>query len=165
MLSSPKTNSLFFSVFQASASTRMASRRSSMNRSIPWTLRPIPSTSSSASYARVCIFPPSPRSKSRSCSCIAASLPSALPSACSQSLLLSVVVLVFWLAATIASLLNCRPLKYSCMPLSVKEHCFDYNIFLMATGAVEIVIDTVIRALPVRMMGGLQLSRKSKGSI
>lgn len=79
-----------------------------------------------------------------------------------RSLLLDVVVFAFWLAATIATLLNCRPLRYSWIGLSMEEYCFNYNIFWMATGAAEVAIDTAILALPVRMVLGLQLSRKSK---
>ena len=35
----------------------------------------------------------------------------------------------------------------------------------MATGIAEILIDTLLLALPVRMVLGLQLSRKSKASV
>jgi hypothetical protein len=45
------------------------------------------------------------------------------------------------------------------------EHCFNFNIFWMVTGAVEVVIDTVILALPVRMVLGLRVSSKQKASI
>lgn len=82
-----------------------------------------------------------------------------------QSLLLLAVVFAFWLAVTTATLLNCRPLKYSWIGMSWEEYCFKYNIFWMVTGAVEVTIDTAILALPVRMVFGLQLSRKRKFSI
>ena len=82
-----------------------------------------------------------------------------------QSLLLLAVVSAFWLAVTTATLLNCRPLKYSWIGMSWEEYCFNYNIFWMITGAVEVIIDTAILALPVRMVLGLQLSRKRKVSI
>lgn len=82
-----------------------------------------------------------------------------------QSLLLGAVVCGFWLAATIATLVNCRPLKYSWIGLSMEEYCFNYNIFWMATGAAEVIIDTAILALPVRIVLGLQLSWKRKVSV
>ena len=82
-----------------------------------------------------------------------------------QSLLLGLFVSAFWLSATISTLLNCRPLKYSWIGLSWQEYCFNYNIFWMATGAIEVAIDTAILALPVRMVLGLQLSPKSKVSV
>ena len=82
-----------------------------------------------------------------------------------QSTILGLVVLSFWLAATIAVLANCRPLKYSWIGLSGKEHCFNYNVFWMITGATEVVIDTLILALPIRMVLSLQLTTKRKVSI
>lgn len=81
-----------------------------------------------------------------------------------QSLLVGVVVLAFWIAATIATLLHCRPMNLRWISLS-DEHCFNLNLFWMVTGVVEVVIDTVILALPVRMVLGLNLSRKDKVSV
>lgn len=82
-----------------------------------------------------------------------------------QSLVLGAVVSAFWLASTIATLVNCRPLHYSWIGLSLKEHCFNYNIFWMATGTAEVVIDTAILMLPIRMVIGLQLTRTTKASV
>ena len=82
-----------------------------------------------------------------------------------QSTIVLLLVSLFWLAVTIATLLNCRPLKYSWIGLSEKEHCIDYNIFWMTTGATEIAIDTIILALPIRMVLLLQLSVKRKVSV
>jgi hypothetical protein len=82
-----------------------------------------------------------------------------------QSLLLLSIVSAFWVAVTVANLLNCRPLKYSWIGLSWEQYCFNYNIFWMVTGAVEVVIDTTILALPVRTVLQLHLSQKQKVSI
>lgn len=82
-----------------------------------------------------------------------------------QSLLVGLVVVAFWLAATVAALANCHPFKYNWLSLQPEKYCFNYNLFWMITGAVEILIDTVILALPVRMVLGLQLSRQRKASI
>lgn len=82
-----------------------------------------------------------------------------------KSLLLLGVVFAFWLAVTIATLLNCRPLKYSWIGLSWEQYCFNYNIFWMVTGVVEVIIDIVILALPVRIVLQLQLSQKRRFSI
>ena len=82
-----------------------------------------------------------------------------------QSLLVGVVVLVFWVAATLGTLLNCRPFKYRWTGLLPEQYCFNLNIFWMVMGSVEVVIDTIILALPVRMVLGLQLSRKRKASL
>ena len=82
-----------------------------------------------------------------------------------QSWTLGLVIFCFWLASTIATLVNCRPLKYSWIGLSLEEYCFNYNVFWMATGAVEVVIDTAILMLPIRMVLRLQLSRTTKASV
>lgn len=82
-----------------------------------------------------------------------------------QILAMGTVVIMFWLATTVATLLNCRPLKYSWIGLSLKEHCINYNVFWMVTGTVEVIIDTVILSLPVRMVLGLHLSRSAKASV
>jgi len=82
-----------------------------------------------------------------------------------QSLLVGMVVVAFGVATTIATIFNCHPLKYNWIGLVPVEHCFNYNVFWMVTGAVEVVIDTVILALPVRMVLGLQVSLRQKASI
>ena len=82
-----------------------------------------------------------------------------------QSLLVSIVVVMFWLATTVATLTNCIPWKYNWSGPSFPKYCSNYNIFWMVTGAIEVLIDMVILALPVRMVLGLQLSRKHKVSV
>lgn len=82
-----------------------------------------------------------------------------------QSLLLGVVVLAFWLAATVAMILHCRPIAHRWTTLWSDEYCFNLNLFWMITGVIEVVIDTVILALPIRLVLGLRLSRKDKVSV
>lgn len=82
-----------------------------------------------------------------------------------QIVAMGIIVILFWLATTMATLLNCRPLQYSWIGLSLEEHCINYNVFWMVTGAVEVVIDTVILSLPVRMVLSLHLSRSGKASV
>ena len=40
--------------------------------------------------------------------------------------------------------------------------CINYDIFALASGICEIVIDTAILCLPVRMISSIQLSRRNK---
>lgn len=82
-----------------------------------------------------------------------------------HSLLLGIVVVAFWFAATVATIFYCRPFGYSWMGLELNKHCFDYNAFWMATGIIEVVIDVTILALPVRMVLKLQLTRKQRALI
>lgn len=75
----------------------------------------------------------------------------------------SFMVLGWWIGCTVATLANCIPLKYSWInALADPRYCFNFNIFWMAAGAVEVVIDVVVLSLPVRVVLGLQLSRRKK---
>ena len=83
-----------------------------------------------------------------------------------QSLVVLGIVAAFWLATTIATLAGCIPMEVSWHTnLAPEEHCINFNIFWMATGVVEVFIDTLILVLPVRVILGLRLSTKSKLSI
>lgn len=82
-----------------------------------------------------------------------------------QSLVVGMVVLAFWIATTIATIFNCHPIEQNWVGLVLVEHCFNFNIFWMVTGAVEVAIDTAILTLPVRMVLGLRVSNKQKASI
>ena len=82
-----------------------------------------------------------------------------------HSLLLGIAVVAFWFASTVATIFYCRPFGYSWMGLELEKHCFDYNAFWMATGIIEVVIDIVILALPVRMVLKIQLTRKKRALI
>lgn len=82
-----------------------------------------------------------------------------------QSLLLGVFVLAFWLATTITRIFYCRPIGYIWMGLDLEKHCFLYNRFWIAVGVIDIVVDIILLALPVRMVLKIQLSSKLKASI
>ena len=82
-----------------------------------------------------------------------------------QSLLLGITIFAFWITGTAGTFVDLRPECYSWVNLSMSDKCLNFNIFWMATGIAEILIDTLLLALPVRMVLGLQLSRKSKASV
>jgi hypothetical protein len=73
-----------------------------------------------------------------------------------------VAVVSWWLTGTLATILSCIPAERLWRGSSVGGYCFNYNIFWMAMGTVELVIDTVILVLPVPMVLGLQLCKKQK---
>lgn len=81
------------------------------------------------------------------------------------SLLLGIVVLAFWLAGTVAAICSCSPTRFVSVSPPQARKCFNFNIFWMVTGVVEVVMDTVILALPVRMVWGLHLPRSRKISV
>ncbi|KAF2236875.1 hypothetical protein EV356DRAFT_530764 [Viridothelium virens] len=83
-----------------------------------------------------------------------------------QLYLASFMVLGWWVGCTVATLTNCIPLRYSWInALADPRYCFNFNIYWMAAGAVEVVIDIVILSLPVRVVLGLQLSRRNKATV
>jgi hypothetical protein len=82
-----------------------------------------------------------------------------------QFMLLGTAILTFWLAGTIAAICHCRPISFNWADRSMQRRCFNFNIFWMVTGVVEVVIDTAILALPVRMVLGLHLPCIRKFSV
>ena len=82
-----------------------------------------------------------------------------------QSFLVGVFVLAFWFAASITRICFCRPIGYIWMGLDLKKHCLPYKRFWMAEGIIDILVDIVILALPVRMVLKTSLSPKQKASV
>ncbi|TGJ82577.1 hypothetical protein E0Z10_g6170 [Xylaria hypoxylon] len=80
-----------------------------------------------------------------------------------QIIILSIVVIGYWIGSTIANILNCIPLKYIWINDDEDPRfCFDYNIFWFATGISEAFIDVFILLLPIGVVTKLQLSTKKK---
>jgi hypothetical protein len=83
-----------------------------------------------------------------------------------QLYLASFLVTGWWIGCTAATLTNCIPLKWSWLnSLADPEYCFDYNIFWMASGAVEIFLDAMILAIPISVVARMQLSLKRRLTI
>lgn len=73
------------------------------------------------------------------------------------------LVIGWWVGCTIATLTNCIPLEWSWInSLADPRYCFDYNIFWMASGACEILLDVLILTLPIGAVVRMQLSLKQK---
>ncbi|KAL8645936.1 MAG: hypothetical protein Q9210_006433, partial [Variospora velana] len=72
-------------------------------------------------------------------------------------------VVMFWISATVADLLNCIPLEWTWKNSNADpRYCINYNTFWLVTGIVESVIDLVILALPFGMVFKLHLDRSKK---
>jgi hypothetical protein len=82
-----------------------------------------------------------------------------------QSLVTGVVVVAFFVAGTITALCSCHPFQRKWQGQSIQKNCLNFNIFWMVTGAIEVVIDTIILALPVGVIIKLQMPRIRKFSI
>jgi hypothetical protein len=77
-------------------------------------------------------------------------------------LLVGVAVITWWFTGTLSTIVSCIPVERLWIGPSVGGYCFNFNIFWMVMGAVELVIDTLILVLPVGMVLGLQLSSRQK---
>ena len=83
-----------------------------------------------------------------------------------QLILASFLVTGWWLGCTIACVTNCIPLEYTWLnALDDPRFCFNFNIFWMASGVCEVLIDVIILALPIRAVLKLRLSTRKKISI
>lgn len=79
-----------------------------------------------------------------------------------ESLLVGIIVVVWWIVGTIATIISCLPIDRLWMGPSVGGYCFDFNIFWMAMGAVELVVDILILLLPVNVILGLRMSKQQR---
>ncbi|KAI0445342.1 hypothetical protein F4803DRAFT_560239 [Xylaria telfairii] len=69
-----------------------------------------------------------------------------------QIIVLFIAVIGYGLGTTIANLLNCIPLKYAWIDnLADPRFCFNYNIFCIATGITEAVLDLFIIIVPIEV--------------
>ncbi|KAK7734009.1 hypothetical protein SLS53_008004 [Cytospora paraplurivora] len=80
-----------------------------------------------------------------------------------QVYVLSVLLVLFWVACTIADIFNCWPVKWSWLnSLSPATHCFNFNLFWFSTGIIEALFDIAIIVLPTNMVRKVQMSLKRK---
>ncbi|KAI1454243.1 hypothetical protein F4805DRAFT_328688 [Annulohypoxylon moriforme] len=80
-----------------------------------------------------------------------------------QVLIVSILVIGFWIGCTVADLLDCIPIEWTWNnALADPQYCFNYNIFWLASGIVETIIDVLIIAMPIRLVIGLQMNRSKK---
>ncbi|KAF2444506.1 hypothetical protein P171DRAFT_389310 [Karstenula rhodostoma CBS 690.94] len=76
------------------------------------------------------------------------------------------LVVGWWLGCTVASFTNCIPLKWSWInSFADPRYCFDYNLFWMASGSCEIVLDVIILAMPVSVVVRMKMSWRRKGLV
>ena len=80
------------------------------------------------------------------------------------SLITGLVVVANATAAEVAALLVYRPITKFWSRLEPGS-CFNFDTYYVAVQVTDVVIDTVILALPIRMVSKLQLSRTDKATI
>lgn len=79
---------------------------------------------------------------------------------------LAIIIVLFWVAATLANIFSCWPVEWSWRSsMSPEPYCFNFNIFWLATGVIEAVLDVVLITLPIRVVWGLQMSTKRRTSL
>lgn len=79
-----------------------------------------------------------------------------------HSLLVGCLVLFWWFVGTLLTLVSCIPISRLWVGPTVGGYCFNFGIFWMSMGSVELVIDTLILVLPVSMVVKLWMSRQQK---
>ncbi|KAI1078185.1 hypothetical protein F5B20DRAFT_548367 [Whalleya microplaca] len=76
------------------------------------------------------------------------------------------LVIGWWIACTVTTLTSCIPLERSFMSsLADPKYCINYNLFWMASGVCEILLDVVILALPVNAIVKMSLSLRQKVTV
>jgi hypothetical protein len=80
-----------------------------------------------------------------------------------QLFVASGMVIGWWIGCTVSTLTNCIPLEWSWInSFADPRYCFNYNIFWMASGACEIILDVLILTLPVSVVVRMRFSTKRK---
>lgn len=77
------------------------------------------------------------------------------------SFVVIVVCITWWVVTTIVMVLPCIPIQKISEPQR-EGHCFNFDEFFLVTSILEIIIDIVILALPVKMIVGLQMSSQRR---
>ncbi|KAI1478733.1 hypothetical protein F4774DRAFT_410726 [Daldinia eschscholtzii] len=80
-----------------------------------------------------------------------------------QLFAVSALVVGWWFGCTVAALRKCKDLEAGLMStLNDPRYCFNFNVFWMAAGVCEILLDTWILALPVSVVARMQYSSRQK---
>ena len=78
----------------------------------------------------------------------------------------SALDICWWMGCSVANLANCVPIDWTWLnTLDDPRYCFNFDIFWMATGVCELLLDIIILALPVRAVLSLQLSARKKATV
>lgn len=80
------------------------------------------------------------------------------------SLVTGLLVVALAIAAEVAALVSCLPVTKFWSRLE-PGHCFNFDAYYIGIQIPDVILDTVILALPIRMISTLQLSRTDKVTI
>ena len=75
-----------------------------------------------------------------------------------QSLLVGVFVILWRIIGTVLVIVSCIPIDRLWVSPSAGAYCFDLNLFWIAMGGRELLVDSFILVLPVRRVFGLRMS-------
>lgn len=80
-----------------------------------------------------------------------------------QLYLAAFLVIGWWIGCTVAAFTNCIPLEWSWInSFADSRYCFDYNLFWMASGAGEILLDVIILGMPISVVVRMKMSWRRK---
>ncbi len=88
----------------------------------------------------------------------------AVPSFRQLSLVVGIACIIWWIANTIVFLVTCMPIQKSWDPQR-EGHCYNFDEWFIGISIIDIILDTVILALPIKMVLGLQLSSQRRISL
>ncbi|KAA8571276.1 hypothetical protein EYC84_000603 [Monilinia fructicola] len=72
------------------------------------------------------------------------------------------LVVVWWLVGTVATCISCVPASRFWIGPSAGGWCFNFNIYWMVMGLIEIIVDIGILVLPIGVVVGLQMPTSQK---
>ncbi|KAB8298299.1 hypothetical protein EYC80_002028 [Monilinia laxa] len=72
------------------------------------------------------------------------------------------LVVVWWLVGTVATCISCVPASRFWTGPSAGGWCFNFNIYWMVMGLIEIIVDIGILVLPIGVVVGLQMPNSQK---
>ncbi|KAI4863291.1 hypothetical protein F4820DRAFT_378739 [Hypoxylon rubiginosum] len=80
-----------------------------------------------------------------------------------QLFISSALVIAWWVGCTIAALRKCQSLEIGlASTLNDPRYCFDFNVFWLASGIAEILLDVLILTLPVAVVVRMRYSLRRK---
>lgn len=77
------------------------------------------------------------------------------------SLAVIIICVVWWMVFTITTLIPCRPVKKFWQP-QVAGSCYNFDEFFLGIAVIDVILDTVVLTLPIRMIVRLQMSYQRK---
>ncbi|KAL8859669.1 MAG: hypothetical protein Q9178_003783 [Gyalolechia marmorata] len=80
-----------------------------------------------------------------------------------MSFAVAAACVIWWVVFTVTALVPCLPVK-KFWQYRIEGQCYNFNTFFIWAGVVDVLLDGIILALPIRVISRLQMPYKRKGS-